>query len=522
MLPSELYVALYSVLFIVVCWIAQRYNLVPEMASVLQRALFPPPNQPTASTVEEDATTGPAWLAGSTALVGSAKGVPAAVQHDQDIAKSTRSSVEVTTQQALECQDKGKRKAGGEGVLKGEEEEVDILAYPPPDSLVKFPSSAPETIKTVIQSALENVTQQARIEKERVETAAVQVETSLQRDAEEDAKGKARAITDTPELTVPSINVADAVDPTPDAGPTESMGDEGSLKSTGRPRSGLRRIFHHLVEKGETRGETSAQTYDMLPSGAGDVADPPSPFTQFIYKHLHAKPSQRADQDSEEAACVSCFEELPPKALIKTACHPYCKVCFNLLITTAINNPAQWPPKCCLNPIPHRTITKHATRNLAKNYKLKQAEFAQPGPDRLYCPTPDCGIYIAPRRPTTAHTRKKHTARCARGHRTCLACGAPAHPTPAHCPRAANPSTAAAPEEIAEIAEIAEIDRLAAEEGWRRCPDCGILVEHGAACQHMTCPCGGQFCYVCGARWRTCACTAAQLDGIKALAGVRR
>lgn len=306
--PSEFYVALYSVVFIVACWIAQRHNLVPEMASVLRRALFPPPNQPTANTMEEDAITALAWMAGSEALVGSGTGVPAAVQHGQDIARSTRSSVDVTTQQTLEGQDKGKRKAGGEEVLKREGEEVDILAYSPPDSLVKFPSSAPETIKMVIQSALENVTQQARIEKERAEEAVVQEEASLQRGEEEDAKGKARAITDTPELMVPSINEGtNAVDPTPDAGPTESMGDEGSFKSTGRPRSGLRRIFHHLVEKGETRGETSAaasasaQTYDMLPSGAGDVADPPSPFTQFIYKHLHAKPSQTADQDSEEA-----------------------------------------------------------------------------------------------------------------------------------------------------------------------------------------------------------------------------
>lgn len=63
---------------------------------------------------------------------------------------------------------------------------------------------------------------------------------------------------------------------------------------------------------------------------------------------------------------------------------------------------------------------------------------------------------------------------------------------------------------------------LAEEEGWKRCSQCRALVEHREACQHMTCRCGYQFCYVCCRRWCTCSCTMAQLSELKAAAEVRR
>lgn len=65
-------------------------------------------------------------------------------------------------------------------------------------------------------------------------------------------------------------------------------------------------------------------------------------------------------------------------------------------------------------------------------------------------------------------------------------------------------------------------DELAAEEGWRRCIRCAILIEHRDACQHMTCRCGAEFCYVCGLAWRTCGCGMDDLARIKREADARR
>jgi len=38
--------------------------------------------------------------------------------------------------------------------------------------------------------------------------------------------------------------------------------------------------------------------------------------------------------------------------------------------------------------------------------------------------------------------------------------------------------------------------------GARACPRCSIRVQRNGGCNHMTCVCGMEWCYVCGVRWR--------------------
>jgi len=89
----------------------------------------------------------------------------------------------------------------------------------------------------------------------------------------------------------------------------------------------------------------------------------------------------------------------------------------------------------------------------------------------------------------------------------CVMCRGPPHPANIACPQDRDRQI---------------IDQLAEDEGWRRCSKCAVLVEHKEACQHMTCRCGNQFCYVCGSQWRTCVCTSDMLATIKQRATARR
>jgi len=41
---------------------------------------------------------------------------------------------------------------------------------------------------------------------------------------------------------------------------------------------------------------------------------------------------------------------------------------------------------------------------------------------------------------------------------------------------------------------------------WMRCFQCGHVVEKKAGCNHITCFCGSQFCYLCGGTWGECKC----------------
>ncbi|ERS95712.1 hypothetical protein HMPREF1624_07787 [Sporothrix schenckii ATCC 58251] len=210
--------------------------------------------------------------------------------------------------------------------------------------------------------------------------------------------------------------------------------------------------------------------------------------------------------------CISCFEDVPRKEAVQTVCHAYCMDCFQQLVTTALANEAQFPPKCCLNEVPSATVTKYVPRDLARQYKEKVDEFAMPIADRVYCPTVDCGVYVPP-----AHVAKvARIARCRNGHETCTACRQPAHGRGADN-REACPEASAQDRRDQQLA-----DELAAEEGWRRCIRCAVIIEHREACQHMTCRCGAEFCYVCGLVWHTCRCSMDDLARIKREADARR
>lgn len=137
------------------------------------------------------------------------------------------------------------------------------------------------------------------------------------------------------------------------------------------------------------------------------------------------------------------------------------------------------------------------------SYVARATEWDLPVADRIYCSQPECSLFIPPGDVPAG----EGAARCASGHATCTICRGPQHEGLDACPL---------------DRELLRTNELAEEEGWQRCHGCRAFVEHREACQHMTCRCGAEFCYVCGARWRTCACTMEQLEALKERAGERR
>ncbi|KXJ95767.1 hypothetical protein Micbo1qcDRAFT_157830, partial [Microdochium bolleyi] len=188
--------------------------------------------------------------------------------------------------------------------------------------------------------------------------------------------------------------------------------------------------------------------------------------------------------------------------MIKAPCHQYCEDCFERLISTACENEQQWPPKCCLNKIPDETITHIIRGALLEKWRNRGWEWGLPINERIYCSEPACSIWCRPHN----IDRDQSIVRCDAGHRTCIYC------------RGADHGRETCPQDR----ELARTHELAEEEGWKQCYGCNAYVEHHEACQHMTCRCGAEFCYVCGARWRTCHCTMEQLATVKAEADRRR
>ncbi|KAB5551397.1 hypothetical protein GE09DRAFT_1288029 [Coniochaeta sp. 2T2.1] len=414
-------------------------------------------------------------------------------------------------------------------MMSGEfDEEVDWSKYDPPEALSKLPGLTSETVLAVVQSALENVKTQIHAEKVRAEERqhAIQEEAESEAaaaaidEAEEvDRKGKGKEV----ERFDSAISISEPVDhaanlPTPRNSRDFTLRQPLPLPKRSR-FGGITRILRHVRGNSESKSEGSAgasasssrhsHSLAFIPlhtrvTNGTHTPPVPTPFTHFVYKQTKPSASSSSQKRKEEVVeCVSCLDDIPAKSAIKTVCHHYCADCFLRLIQTAVDNEAQWPPKCCLNTIPLRTIKKHAPRALLASYHLKDEEFKTPVERRLYCSQPDCGLWIRQDRVDLA----LRTATCASGHVVCTMCRGPSHPAEEACPQDRDTLLA---------------DRLAEEEGWRRCNRCHVLVEHKEACQHMTCRCGAEFCYVCGLTWRSCACTLEQLNEIKERAARRR
>jgi ariadne-1 len=47
----------------------------------------------------------------------------------------------------------------------------------------------------------------------------------------------------------------------------------------------------------------------------------------------------------------------------------------------------------------------------------------------------------------------------------------------------------------------------ASEHRFKQCPKCLFWIEKNQGCNHMTCRCKFQFCYVCGGVWNKCVCS---------------
>lgn len=196
-------------------------------------------------------------------------------------------------------------------------------------------------------------------------------------------------------------------------------------------------------------------------------------------------PSRQLSPHSDpcRSSCSCCYDDHPTKDLVKLPCqHAYCKQCFRQLVHNALRAEANWPPRCCgLAPIDHNTCLRNIPRAVAGVYKQKRLEYSVPIGQRYYCPVPDCGLFVPADKDNTPFRR----ARCKAKHATCMDCRRATHGDAVECPR---------------NADMELVQWIARQEGWRRCYRCLTMIEHTKACRRMTCPCGAQFCYVCGAR----------------------
>ncbi|KAK0792405.1 hypothetical protein LTS16_005096 [Friedmanniomyces endolithicus] len=194
---------------------------------------------------------------------------------------------------------------------------------------------------------------------------------------------------------------------------------------------------------------------------------------------------RKEDNKPKVGHCVSCGDDMEFYDVARVPCdHEYCRQCLAKLFELSMTDETLFPPRCCKNEIPLARVRFFLPPDLAKRFEATYAQLSTK--NRVYCHHVRCNSFI----PATAVDASNDVATCPHCARTtCAICKGPSH-------------TGDCPNDTA----LQQLVAIANTEQWQRCLDCKRFVELEQGCNHMTCPCGAHFCYVCGERWKTCAC----------------
>ncbi|PSN73813.1 hypothetical protein BS50DRAFT_510334 [Corynespora cassiicola Philippines] len=188
---------------------------------------------------------------------------------------------------------------------------------------------------------------------------------------------------------------------------------------------------------------------------------------------------------SDTHECIGCSETFRFIDFFELECrHKYCGACLKRVIMRAVaeKDLAWLPPRCCGTSIPNASIIRLLDQEELNDFQDAQVE--KETSNKTYCSNPNCCRFILPQHIVAGEATCSNCQT-----KTCSMCKNASHED--DCP--ADPNLQATLS-------------LGAQRGWQRCFSCRTLVEINLGCNHMTCKCGAQFCYLCGTRWREGAC----------------
>ncbi|KAJ3774147.1 hypothetical protein FB446DRAFT_729918 [Lentinula raphanica] len=184
--------------------------------------------------------------------------------------------------------------------------------------------------------------------------------------------------------------------------------------------------------------------------------------------------------------CVSCANSFQRSAnTFQAPCeHHYCSDCLQRFVEASIGDESLFPLRCCQQSMPSEDVLSVLPPDLQTKFRSKAREYGTPASDRIFCATPTCSEFLG----SSKHLDRNAPCRkCSTS--TCTLCKQRSHP-----------------HENCNHAALTSLRALARERQWQTCPGCGSIIELRDGCNHVTCRCHMEFCYVCAAPWKTCAC----------------
>lgn len=175
----------------------------------------------------------------------------------------------------------------------------------------------------------------------------------------------------------------------------------------------------------------------------------------------------------KQVECPICLTFRSPNLIVTlSACNcTYCVSCLREVFSSSLepqNGASKFPARCCGRIIDHVEFGNHLTPNLRRAYKAKIEEMKSNNP--LYCANSACRAFIF----------GEYTAD---GFGLCKKCKMKTC-TRQECNKLRSAHlgiNAICPSEL----EDEDLQKLAAREGWKRCPKCFALTERIRGCDSM-------------------------------------
>ncbi|KAE9597323.1 hypothetical protein Lal_00007900 [Lupinus albus] len=211
--------------------------------------------------------------------------------------------------------------------------------------------------------------------------------------------------------------------------------------------------------------------------------------------------------------CSICCEDRPLPTMMTMKCsHKFCSHCLSTYVDGKVQS-CQVPIRCpqpgckyCISATECRSFLPFTS---FESFEKALAETNFLHSDRIYCPFPNCSVLLDPReclsaRASSSSQSDNSCVECPVCQRfICVDCKVPWHSSMS-CEEFQN-----LPEEEKDATDIT-LHHLAQSKRWKRCQQCRRMIELSHGCYHMTCWCGHEFCYSCGAQYRdgqqTCHC----------------
>ncbi|XP_010043702.2 uncharacterized protein LOC104432845 [Eucalyptus grandis] len=217
--------------------------------------------------------------------------------------------------------------------------------------------------------------------------------------------------------------------------------------------------------------------------------------------------------------CVICLEDTDVSQIfaVDGCLHRYCFSCMRQHVEVKLLH--GMVPRCphegCKSDLNVSSCSKFLTPKLIEMMTQQLKEASIPVTEKIYCPYPVCSALMskteASECSTTSGVARSGARKCIKCHRLfCINCKVPWH----------SGLTCLAYKVLHPLppAEDAKLKSLASLNLWRQCVKCNHMIELSEGCYHMTCRCGYEFCYNCGAEWKnkkaTCSCPLWEEDNI--------